>query len=98
MKNPEILLSFDIEEFDLPEEYKASVPEEDKFEISRCGTRAIIELMKETGAKATFFTTAVFAMRYPELIRQGYQFEKTMETGKNRYGKTDRYMRYRRVA
>lgn len=38
------------------------------------------------------------ATRISELIRQGYQFEKTMETGKNRYGKTDRYMRYRRVA
>jgi len=70
MKNPEILLSFDIEEFDLPEEYGASIPEEDKFEISRRGTQAIIDLMKETGAKAAFFTTAVFAMRYPELIRQ----------------------------
>jgi hypothetical protein len=70
MKSNDILLSFDIEEFDLPEEYGASIPEEEKFEISRSGTQAIIDLMTETGAKVTFFTTAVFAMRYPELIRQ----------------------------
>ena len=40
MKRPELLLSFDIEEFDLPEEYGAVISEEDKFEISRRGISA----------------------------------------------------------
>ena len=70
MKKPELLLSFDIEEFDLPEEYGAVISEEDKFEISRRGTSAILDLLKETETKASFFVTAVFAQRYPDLIQR----------------------------
>lgn len=70
MKKPEILLSFDIEEFDLPEEYGQSIGDKEKFEISRLGTKAVVELLRETGKHATFFTTAAFAGNYPELIRQ----------------------------
>ena len=70
MKTPKLLLSFDIEEFDLPEEYGAAISADDKFEISRKGTAAILDLLRETGTKATFFTTGEFAIRYPELILQ----------------------------
>lgn len=65
-----LLLSFDIEEFDLPEEYGAVISDEDKFEISRKGTAAILDVLSETGVCATFFVTAVFAQRYPELVRR----------------------------
>ena len=67
---PRFLLSFDIEEFDLPEEYGAEITEEQKFEISRRGTEAILELLRSKGVRATFFVTGCFAARYPELIRQ----------------------------
>ena len=70
MKTPKLLLSFDIEEFDLPGEYGAAISADDKFEISRKGTAAILDLLRETGTKATFFTTGEFAIRYPELILQ----------------------------
>ena len=36
------------------------------------------------------------ATRISEMIRGGAVFQKSMETGKNRYGKTTHYMRYRR--
>ncbi|MBE6391740.1 MAG: DUF3473 domain-containing protein [Lentisphaerae bacterium] len=68
MKTPKLLLSFDIEEFDLPLEYGAAISVDDKFEISRKGTAAILDLLRETGTRATFFTTGEFALRYPELI------------------------------
>lgn len=70
MKKSKFLLSFDIEEFDLPEEYGASIDVSDKFEISRKGTEAILELLRSLGVKATFFVTGVFAQHYPELIHQ----------------------------
>ena len=37
------------------------------------------------------------ATRISEMSRRGYEFTKTMETGRNRYGKAVRYMRYRRA-
>lgn len=67
MKN-KILLSFDIEEFDLPCEYNHEVSEFDKFEISRLGTVRILELLAKYQIRATFFVTANFAQKYPELI------------------------------
>ncbi len=70
MKKNKILLSFDIEEFDLPEEYGASISEDEKFEISCNGTIAILDVLRSNGVKATFFVTGVFAEKYPELIRQ----------------------------
>ena len=68
MKQSKLLLSFDIEEFDLPGEYGAAISTEEKFEISRAGTAAILDLLKDTQTRATFFTTGKFALRYPELI------------------------------
>ncbi len=70
MKKTKILLSFDIEEFDLPEEYGASINDDEKFEISRKGTEAVLNLLRANNVRATFFVTGLFAERYPELIRQ----------------------------
>lgn len=65
-----LLLSFDIEEFDLPQEYGCPVAENDKFEISRAGTETILDVVNSAGIRATFFVTGVFAARYPELIKK----------------------------
>lgn len=66
---PVVLLSFDIEEFDLPTEFGVPVPEEDLFTIPRTGTQRISELVNAANVKATFFVTGAFAEKYPELIR-----------------------------
>ncbi len=58
-----ILLTFDTEEFD---EIKN---EKDKFELSRKGLMSIINLLNKHSIKATFFTTALFAKKYPKLIK-----------------------------
>lgn len=67
---PRILLSFDMEEFDLPEEFGAAVPEEEKFAVSAEGARTVLDVLARTGVRATFFTTALFARHFPELLRR----------------------------
>ena len=65
-----IYLSFDIEEFDMPKEYGFSIPFERQMSISREGLTAILDLLKKHEAKATFFSTVVFAQNAPELIQR----------------------------
>lgn len=64
-----ILLSFDLEEFDVPEEYGQSLPDEVKFAVSREGLQPVLHLLDELNIRATFFTTANFALHHPDLIR-----------------------------
>ncbi len=64
-----ILLSFDIEEFDMPFEYGKPINFEDQVRISYVGTQAILKILKNHDVKATFFCTANFANHAPELIR-----------------------------
>jgi len=67
-RNPSILLSFDIEEFDMPFEYGKILPFEEQLSISAQGTRIILDLLERFSVKATFFCTANFAQNRPELI------------------------------
>lgn len=62
------LLSFDIEEFDMPFEYGKEISFEDQIRISVHGTHAILDLLKKHDLKATFFSTATFAIHAPEVI------------------------------
>jgi peptidoglycan/xylan/chitin deacetylase (PgdA/CDA1 family) len=68
MKN--ILLSFDIEEFDLPAEFGAEIARDDMFSIAGEGTRRILQTVNEAGARVTFFVTAAFAQEFPGLVRE----------------------------
>lgn len=65
-----ILLSFDIEEFDMPFEYQKEITFEDQISISRKGTTIILDLLKKHNIKATFFSTVVFAKEVPDLIKR----------------------------
>ncbi len=64
-----VLLSFDVEEFDAPQEYGQVLPATTQFETSLNGLQAILDLLKRLNIRATFFTTANFALQYPSLIR-----------------------------
>jgi peptidoglycan/xylan/chitin deacetylase (PgdA/CDA1 family) len=72
-----ILLSFDIEEFDLPLKRGVDLSFEKQIEYSKEGTRIILEILSKNQVKATFFCTAVFAINARELIaeiiRQGHE-------------------------
>jgi peptidoglycan/xylan/chitin deacetylase (PgdA/CDA1 family) len=63
-----VLLSFDIEEFDMPFEYGKSLPMDDQIEISARGTGLILDLLRAHQIQATFFSTVVFASQATPLI------------------------------
>lgn len=65
-----ILLSFDIEEFDMPLEYNGEIPLEEQLSVSRKGLQNILRILKENQIKATFFSTVVFAENNKDLIQQ----------------------------
>ncbi|MEO8236180.1 MAG: polysaccharide deacetylase family protein [Flavobacterium sp.] len=65
-----VLLSFDIEEFDMPFEYGKTISFEEQIAISIDGTVAILDLLQKHNAKATFFSTVIFAINAPEIIKR----------------------------
>lgn len=65
-----ILLSFDIEEFDMPFEYQKEITFEEQIAVSKAGTIIILDLLKKHHIKATFFSTLTFAQNIPDLIQR----------------------------
>lgn len=65
-----VLLSFDIEEFDMPFEYGKTIDFEDQITISVQGTNVILDLLKKHNIKATFFSTATFALHASAIIER----------------------------
>ena len=65
-----ILLTFDLEEFDLPLEFGITISKEHQLKIALEGLRALLHLLKETEVSVTFFTTAYFASQFPEIIKE----------------------------
>jgi peptidoglycan/xylan/chitin deacetylase (PgdA/CDA1 family) len=63
-----ILLTFDVEEFDLPQEL--GNPLKDEFNISSQGLNFLLNLLSKHNIKSTFFTTAHFAKNNPKLIKR----------------------------
>lgn len=63
-----ILLSFDLEEFDLPFEYGQTLSFDQQIAVSVEGTQKILDVLQEKGVKATFFCTASFAVNARHLI------------------------------
>lgn len=63
-----VLLSFDIEEFDMPFEYGKTIAFEDQIAVSIIGSNKILDLLKKHNIKATFFSTVIFAQNAPAII------------------------------
>lgn len=68
--NKLILLSFDLEEFDIPEEYGEKVDETVKFAVSYQGLKEVLCILEKLNIKATFFVTANFAIHHKAIIQQ----------------------------
>lgn len=64
---PSILLSFDVEEFDMPLEYDCSIALSDQLRLGKAGLTALQPLLQRY--TSTLFTTAQFAMAFPEQIK-----------------------------
>lgn len=65
-----ILLTFDLEEFDIAEEYGATLDLATKIHTSYVGMERILTLLKKYDAKATIFCTAFYAENAPEQLRR----------------------------
>jgi peptidoglycan/xylan/chitin deacetylase (PgdA/CDA1 family) len=65
-----ILLSFDIEEFDMPLEYGKDISFEDQIAISMAGTNHILDILDKHEIIATFFSTVIFANNAPKIIQR----------------------------
>lgn len=68
-RKPQIFLTFDVEEWTLPQEYNLTNDYCDNTTLSRDGCLKIIDLLKESGIKTTFFVTGYFAQAHPETVR-----------------------------
>jgi hypothetical protein len=68
--NRYVLLSFDVEEFDMPLEYNFSITPDEQMRVGKNGLDAIDPLLNDPSVAATLFTTANFAMHYPAEIKQ----------------------------
>lgn len=65
-----VLLSFDVEEFDMPLEYHFSISPEEQMHVGKNGLDALAPVLADPAVSSTLFTTANFAMHYPGAIRQ----------------------------
>lgn len=68
--NRYVLLSFDVEEFDMPLEYGFPLSTEEQMRVGKNGLDAITPLLSDPVIAATLFTTANFAIHYPEAIKE----------------------------
>ena len=57
------LLSFDVEEFDVPSEYGYNITLDEQVALSEYGVNIILDLLKEKNIKSTFFCTTNFAIQ-----------------------------------
>lgn len=64
-----ILLSFDVEEFDMPLEYGISFDESSQLLFGKVGLDVITSILQTKNITATLFTTAHFANQFPDVIR-----------------------------
>jgi hypothetical protein len=64
-----LLLTFDVEEFDLPLEYGIRISKEEQFEITDRGMKSLMHILEKNSIPATFFTTGSYALRNPDLIK-----------------------------
>jgi peptidoglycan/xylan/chitin deacetylase (PgdA/CDA1 family) len=64
------LLSFDVEEFDIPFEYGGNPSMEQQIATSNQGLEKLLPVLEKFQAKATFYTTAVYAEAEPERIKK----------------------------
>jgi peptidoglycan/xylan/chitin deacetylase (PgdA/CDA1 family) len=64
------ILSFDVEEFDMPFEYGGNPSMEEQIETSRLGLEKLIPMLKKYNAKSTIYCTGVYANAQPETIKE----------------------------
>jgi hypothetical protein len=72
MKSPSktFLLTFDLEEFDLPLEFGSDIASEEMLSVTYNGMNSIIPILRNHRIKSTFFSTSIFVENHPKLIKK----------------------------
>jgi peptidoglycan/xylan/chitin deacetylase (PgdA/CDA1 family) len=65
-----ILLTFDVEEFDVPLEFGGQIGVEEQMEVGTKGLEEVLKLVEKHQLTCTFFTTAAYALARTELVKQ----------------------------
>jgi len=65
-----VLLSFDVEEFDMPLEYNCPISAGEQMDVGKLGLEALMPLIDANAVPCTLFTTANYALQFPETIKQ----------------------------
>lgn len=65
-----VLLSFDVEEFDMPLEYGQQVSVSDQFKTGFEGFEVVMDIVDSANVPVTLFTTANFAQQFPSYMQQ----------------------------
>ncbi|MFT3701848.1 MAG: polysaccharide deacetylase family protein [Agriterribacter sp.] len=68
--DPSVLLSFDVEEFDLPLEYNQHISVERQLSVGLEGLSNIMPLLQQREISTTLFTTAFFAEHFPVVLQK----------------------------
>ena len=64
------MLSFEVEEFDMPLEYRQTITMDEQMEKGREGLAVLIPFWGKYDLPCTLFTTALFALQFPDTIRE----------------------------
>lgn len=64
-----ILLSFDVEEFDMPNDFGGSVPESEQLETGRRSFERMLEMLDDADLTATLFTTSRIGEHCADLVK-----------------------------
>ncbi|HEY0059723.1 MAG TPA: polysaccharide deacetylase family protein [Flavisolibacter sp.] len=65
-----ILLSFDVEEFDMAMEYGGHLTMDQQLEITTDGLHQLLRLLEPFGIRCTFYCTAQYALNRADLVRR----------------------------
>jgi len=65
-----VLLSFDLEEFDIPNEYGAALPITEQLAVTQKGMDNLMPVLQHLAVPVTFFTTAFYAQQNKTAIRE----------------------------
>jgi peptidoglycan/xylan/chitin deacetylase (PgdA/CDA1 family) len=66
--NRYVLMSFDVEEFDMPLEYNFPISDDEQMKIGKQGLDTILPMVDDI--PCTMFTTANFAVHFPDAVKQ----------------------------
>lgn len=65
-----VLLTFDVEEFDIPLEYTQQISMDEQMEVGRIGLENLLPVLNYTHLNCTLFTTANYALNFPHTTKQ----------------------------